>query len=177
MEVYSYGNRKLFTLDQAHVMTIATSTKIVPNACIWYHLVILIIKSKPISKWIMPNWASHAHFSPFSNGLCQIGPLMPTLVYFQMDCAKLGLSCPLWPIKMDFGFIQEIYYLFEASREFSYIRQFYYPLFIKWNQANNSRKRNSPLNTRKEEIRVEIPIDELVCYLLCVNRIYILYSK
>ena len=34
MEVYSYGNRKLFTLDQAHVMTIATSTKFVPNACI-----------------------------------------------------------------------------------------------------------------------------------------------
>ena len=34
MEVYSCGNRKLFTLDQAHVMTIAISTKIVPNACI-----------------------------------------------------------------------------------------------------------------------------------------------
>ena len=118
MEVYSCGNRKLFTIDQAHVMTIPTSTKIVPNACIWCHLVILVIKSKSISKWIMPNWASHAHFSPFSNGLYQIGPLMPTMAHFQMDYAKLGLSYPLWPIKVDFDFIQRIYYLFEASWEF-----------------------------------------------------------
>ena len=44
MEVYSCGNCKIFTLDQAHVMTIATSIKIVPNACIRYHLVILVIK-------------------------------------------------------------------------------------------------------------------------------------
>ena len=118
MEVYSCGNCKLFTLDQAHVMTIATSTKIVPNACIWYHLVILVIKPKPISKWIMPNWAFHAYFGPFPNGLCQIGPLMPTLAHFPMDHSKLGLSCPLWPIKVDFDFIQRIYYLFDLSWEF-----------------------------------------------------------
>ena len=130
MEVYSCGNHKLFTLDQAHIMTIATSTKIVPNVCIWYHLVIFVIKPKPIFKWIMTNWVSHAQFSPFSNGLCQIGPLMPTLAHFQMDYAELGLSCPLWPIKVDFGFIQRIYYLFEASREFSYIRRFHCPLLI-----------------------------------------------
>ena len=95
MEIYSCGNRQLFTLGQAHVMKIATSTKFVPNACIWYHLVILVIKSKPISKWIMLNWASHARFSPFSNGSCQMGHLMPTLAHFQMNYAKLGLSCPL----------------------------------------------------------------------------------
>ena len=101
MEVYSCGNRQLFTLDQAHVMTIATSPKFVPNAYVWYHLVILVIKLKPISKWIMPNWAFHTYFNPFSNGSCQIGPLIPTMA-----------------IKVDFGFIQRIYYLFEASREF-----------------------------------------------------------
>ena len=130
MEVYSCGNRQLFTLGQAHVMTITTSIKIVPNACIWYHLVILVIKPKPISKWIVPNWASHAHLNPFPNGLCQIGPFMPILAHFQMDYVKLGLSCPLWPIKVDFDFIQRIYYLFEASREFFYIRRFHCPLLI-----------------------------------------------
>ena len=118
MEVYSCGNRKFFTLDQAYVMTIATSTKIVLNACICYYLGILVIQPKPISKWIMPNWAFHAHFSAFSNGSCQIRALMPTLTHFQMDYAKLGLSCPLWPIKADFGFIQRIYYLFDSSWEF-----------------------------------------------------------
>ena len=65
MEVYSYGNRKLFTLDQAHIMTIETSIKIVLNACIWYYLGILVIKSKPISKWTMPSWVFHTHFNPF----------------------------------------------------------------------------------------------------------------
>ena len=94
MEVYSCGNRKLFTLGQAHVMTIATSTKFIPNACILCHLVILIIKPKPISKWIRPNWAFHAHFNPFLIGSCQIGPFMPILAHFQMDRAKLG---PLMP--------------------------------------------------------------------------------
>ena len=111
-------------------MTIATSTKFVPNACILCHLVILLIKPKPISKWIRPNWAFHAHFNPFSSGSCQIGPFMPILAHFQMYRAKLGLSCPLWPIKVDFGFIQRIYYLFDSSREFSYIRRFHYPLLI-----------------------------------------------
>ena len=99
---------------------------------------------------------------------------MPTLAYFQMDYAELGLSCPLWPIKVDFGFIQRIYYLFEASREFSYIRRFHYPLLISENPANNPRKRNSPSNTRAEDIRVEMSFcqfEEPVCYLLCVNRI------
>ena len=42
----------------------------------------------------------------------------------------------------------------------------------KRNQANNPRKRNSPLNTPVEEIRVEISFEELVCYVLCVNRVY-----
>ena len=32
MKIYSCGNRQLFTLDQAHVMTIATSIKIVLDA-------------------------------------------------------------------------------------------------------------------------------------------------
>ena len=68
--------------------------------------------------------------SHFQMDHAKIGPLMPTLAHFQMDYAELGLSCPLWPIKMDFGFIQRIYYLFEASREFSYIHQFHYPLLI-----------------------------------------------
>ena len=146
-------------------MTIATSTKIVPNTCI-SHLMILVIKSKPIFEWIMPNWDSHAHFSLFPNGLCQIGHFMPILAHFQMDHAKLGLSYPLWPIKVDFYFIQRIYYLFEASREFSYIRRFRCPLVDKRNQANNPRKRNSPLNTRVEEIRVEILFESLfvMCY-------------
>ena len=47
----------------------------------------------------------------------------------------------------------------------------------KRNQANNPRKRNSPLNSRAEDIRVEVPFEpfeELVCYLLRVNRILIL---
>ena len=43
----------------------------------------------------------------FLNGSGQIGPFMPILAHFQMDRAKLGLSCPLWPIKVDFGFIQK----------------------------------------------------------------------
>ena len=149
MKVYNYGNRKLFTLDRAHVMTIATSTKIVPNACIWYHLVILEIKSKPIFKWILSNWASHAHFSPFLNRLWQIGP-----------------SCPLWPIKVDFGFIQRIYYLFETSREFFLHTLVSLSSIDKWNQANNLKKRNSPLNTRVEDIRVEISFESFI--LLCV---------
>ena len=109
----------------------------------------------------------------------KLGPFMPILAHFQMDRAKLGLSCPLWPIKVDFGFIQRIYYLFDSSREFSYIRRFHYPLLIKRNQANTPRKRNSPLNTCAEDIKVEVPFyqfEELVCYLLCVNRIRILYS-
>ena len=49
----------------------------------------------------------------------------------------------------------------------------------KRNSANNLNKRNSPLNTCAEDIRVEVPFyqfEELVCYLLCVNRIRILYS-
>ena len=49
----------------------------------------------------------------------------------------------------------------------------------KRNQANNPRKINSPLNTRAEDIRVEVSFElfeELVCYVLCVNRIHILYS-
>ena len=58
------------------------------------------------------------------------GPFMPALSHFQMDNAKLGLLCPLWPIEVDFGFIQKVYYLFEASREFSYIRRFHYLLLI-----------------------------------------------
>ena len=119
----------------------------------------------------MPNWASHAHFSPFSNGSCQIGPLMPTLAYFQMDHAKLGLSCPLWPIKVDFGFIQRIYYLFDSSWEFLYTSISLSPV-DKWNQANNPKKRNSPLNTCAEDMRVKISFEELVCYALCVNRVY-----
>ena len=41
----------------------------------------------------------------------------------------------------------------------------------KRNQANNPRKRNSP--TCAEEIRVEISFEELVCYVLCVNKVYI----
>ena len=113
----------------------------------------------------MPNWASHAHFSLFSNGLCQIGALMPTLAHFQMDYAKLGLSCPLWPIKVDFGFIQRIYYLFEASRGFFLYTSVSLSPVDKRNQVNSSRKRNSPLNTRMEEIRVEIPFEELDCYM------------
>ena len=43
----------------------------------------------------------------------------------------------------------------------------------KRNQANNPRKRNSPLNMCVEEIRVEISFEELVYYVLCVNRVYI----
>ena len=62
---------------------------------------------------------------------------MPTLAHFQMDYAELGLLCPLWPIKVDFDFIQRIYYLFEASREFSYIRRFYYPLLINETRPTN----------------------------------------
>ena len=111
-------------------MTIVTSTKIVPNACILCHLVILIIKPKPIFERFRPNWAFHAHFNPFLSGSRQIGLFMPILAHFQMNRAKLGLSCPLWPIKVDFGFIQRIYYLFDSSREFSYIRWFRYPLLI-----------------------------------------------
>ena len=83
-------------------MTIATSTKIVPNACIWYHLVIPVIKLKPI----------------FQMDYAKIGPLMPTLAHFQIEYAKLGLSCPLWPIKVDFDFIQRIHYLFDSFWEF-----------------------------------------------------------
>ena len=45
----------------------------------------------------------------------------------------------------------------------------------KRNQANNPRKRNSPLNTHVEEIRVEIPFEELVCYVLCVNSVYVFF--
>ena len=86
---------------------------------------------------------------------------MPILAHLQMDYVKMGLSCPPWPIKVDFGFIQRVYYLFYSSREFSYIRRFHYPLLIKQNQANNPRKRNSPLNTRAEDIRVEVSFDLL----------------
>ena len=49
----------------------------------------------------------------------------------------------------------------------------------KRNQTNNPRKRNSPLNTRAEDIRVEVsfkPFEELIFYLLRVNRIFFLYS-
>ena len=45
------------------------------------------------------------------------------------------------------------------------------------NKTNNPRKKNSPLNTRAEDIRVEVlfePFEEFVYYLLRVNRI--LYS-
>ena len=48
-------------------------------------------------------------------------------------------------------------------------------LVDKRNQANNSRRKNSPLNTHAEEIRVEIPFEELVCYVLCVNSVYVLF--
>ena len=78
---------------------------------------------------------------PFSD------PCNKAQAHFQMDYVELGLSCPLWPIfkwiipnlashahygpfKVDFDFIQRIYYLFEASREFSYIRRFRCPLLI-----------------------------------------------
>ena len=57
-----------------------------------------------------PSNKAQAHFQ-----MDYVGPIMPTLAHFQMEYAKLGLSCPLWPIKVDFGFIQWIYYLFEAS--------------------------------------------------------------
>ena len=110
----------------------------------------------------MPNWASHAHFSPFSNGLCQIGPLMPTMAH------KGGL----WIYSKDLLLIWGI------SRAFLHMSVSLSPV-DKWNQANNPRKRNLSLNMRAEDIRVEVPFEpfeEFVCYLLCVNRILILYS-
>ena len=75
----------------------------------------LLCPLKPISKWIMPNWASHSHFSPFLNGLCHIGPFMPVLAHLQMDYVKIGPLMPTMAIKVDFGFIQRIYYLFDSS--------------------------------------------------------------
>ena len=136
MEVYSCGNRKLFTLDQAHVMTIATSTKIVPNACILCHLVIFIIKSKPISKWIVQNWASHTHY----------GLLRWTLVLFK------GFTTCL--IRLE-SFLHTSVSLSPVDKR---------------NQTNNPRKRNSPLNTRAQDIRVEVPLVSLkspfvICYM------------
>ena len=92
-----------------------------------------------------------------------------------MDYAKLGLSCPLWPIEMDFGFIQkDLLLVCFVSRVFLHTSVSLSPV-DKRNQTNNPRKRNSPLNTRVEEIRVEIPFEELVCYVLCVNSVYILF--
>ena len=120
-------------------MTIATSTKIVPNACILCHLVILLINPKPISKWIMPNWAYHAHFSPFPNGSCKIrashahfGPLEWTLALFK------GFTTCL--IRLE-SFLHTSVSLSPVDKR---------------NQANNPRKRNSPLNTRAGGIRVEL---------------------
>ena len=48
----------------------------------------------------------------------------------------------------------------------------------KRNQANSPKKRNSPLNTCAEDIRVEVtfePFEELDCYVLCVNRVYVYF--
>ena len=132
MEVYSYGNRNLFTLDQAHVMTIAISTKIVLNACIWYHLVILVRKPKPISKWIMSNWTSHAHYGPLRWILVLFKEFTTCLIRLE---SFLHTSVSLSPVD-------------------------------KRNHANNPRKRNSPLNTRVEEIRVRYRLKSLfiMCY-------------
>ena len=67
------GTVSFLPSTQLMYMTLVTSTSIIPNACILCHLVILIIKHKPIFKWIIPNWASHAHS----------GPLTWTLVLFK----------------------------------------------------------------------------------------------
>ena len=117
MEVYSCGNRKLFTLDSAYVMTLVTSTKIFPNCMCFMPFSDILNKVQDHYKWIISNWAFHAQ------------------AHFQMD--------------------------------------------YKRNQANNPRKRNSPLNMRVKDISVEVPFElfeELVCYLLRVNRFFFLYS-
>ena len=88
---------------------------------------ILVIKSKPISKWIVPNWVSHAHY----------GPLRWTLALFK------GFTTCL--IRLE-SFLH-------TSVSLSH--------FDKRNQANNPKKRNSPLKTRTEDIRVEVPFVSL----------------
>ena len=145
-------------------------------------ILIINLKPIPIFKWIMLNWASHAHFSPFSNGLCQIGPLMPTLDHFQMDYAELGLSCPLWPIFkwIMSNWVSHAYYgplrwtlvLFKGFTTYLIRLESFLHTSVSWspidkrNQANNLRKRNSPLNTHAEDIRVEISFESFG--LLCV---------
>ena len=96
IEVYSCGNRKLFTLDQAHVMTRATSTKFVPNACIWYHLVILVIKPKPIFKWTMSNWASHAHYGPLRWTFVLFKGFTTCLRRLKSFLTYVGFIIPCW---------------------------------------------------------------------------------
>ena len=113
---------------------------------------------------------------------------MPTLAHFQMDYAELGLSCPLQPIfkwiilnwvsHAHYGPLRWTLVLFKGFTTcLIHLESFLYTSVLlspvdKRNQTNNSRKINSPLNTRVEEIRVEIPFEELVCYVLCVNRVY-----
>ena len=42
-----------------------------------------------------------------------------------------------WLIMLDFGFMKEICYLFEPSRELMHVRRFYYPLLIIKTQIKN----------------------------------------
>ena len=109
----------------------------------------------------MPNWAFHAHFSPFSNGSCQIGPLMPSMAHYG----------GLW------FYSKDLLLVWGVLRVFLYTSVSLSPI-DKRNQANNPRKRNSPLNTCVEDIRVEVPLkpfEELDYYLLHVNRFLILF--
>lgn len=86
-----------------------------------------------------------------------------------MDHVKIGPFMPTKPIQMDFGFIQKICYLFASFLRVSlYTTVLLFPVDNQ-NPANNPKKRNSPLNICVEEIRVEIPFEELcpVLHVIC----------
>ena len=99
------------------------------------------------------DWAFYAHFNLFLKWI------MPNWA----SHARYG------PLRWTLALFQRIYYMFEASREFSYMRRFYYPLLINKIRPIILGKRNSPLNTRAEDIRVEVPFVSLkspfvICY-------------
>ena len=79
-------------------------------------------------------------------------------------------------------YLEILFLCFTALRDWHVRRFLIFPVDIKA-QTKNPKKRNSPLNTRAEDIRVEVPFirfEELICYLLRVNRIFIhffIYSE
>ena len=89
-----------------------------------------------------------------------------------MTNAKIDLLCPLRPIKYGLRFYYKTLLLVCLVMRVYCIRRLYYSLLIIKVHTNNPRKRNSPLNARAGGIRVEIPFEELVCYVLCINRVY-----